>query len=61
MKKFEGGRRPTKGRSGTKWNFGTVQLSVRDRDEEMSRQKRGKSVIKYSEVEHEPCQFSEKE
>ena len=40
---------------------GTVQLSMRDRDEQMNRQKREKSVIKYSEMRHESCQFSEKE
>jgi hypothetical protein len=48
MEKFEGGRRPTKARSGTKWNFGTVQLSMRDRDEEMNRQiiRRSESSIR---------------
>ena len=40
---------------------GTVQPSIRDRDEEMNRQRRGKSVSKYSQLRHESCQFSEKE
>ena len=44
MKKFEEGRKPTKGRSETKlnqvelWNCAAVKLTMRDRDEEMSRQ-----------------------
>ena len=52
MKKWEGGRRATKGRRTIKGNLGTVLLGMRDRDEEMSRQRKRKSVILNSELRH---------
>ena len=46
MKKFERGPRPTKGRSRTKSKFRTMQLSMRDRDEQIKQER----LIKYSEM-----------
>ena len=61
MKKYVWGRRPTKERSETMWNQVELWNWAWETERKRWADKTGKSVIKYSELRHKSCQFSEEE